>query len=171
MNHDRENIFPLQLPAGNRAYFFDVKGSGEGNRYLLIGETRQTRDGYDEQRILVHEENLTAFFQAFEHMVSVLETEDEYIEQESQTDQDEDDHTESKAQEDQSEDDKAYDLQEIRRDYPRAYMKWSQEEDDQLEALYASGETVKNLAVHFERKPGAIRSRLKKLGLDRPRYG
>ena len=59
----------------------------------------------------------------------------------------------------------AYSVEEKRREHPRAYEKWSLEEDDRLKKMYAQGHSVAELAKHFERNDGAIRSRLKKMGL------
>ena len=59
----------------------------------------------------------------------------------------------------------AYSLDEKRRDHPRAYEKWSPTDDNQLKEMYTSGTGVADLAKHFGRNRGAIRSRLKKLGL------
>ena len=46
--------------------------------------------------------------------------------------------------------------------YENAYQPWSKEEDDDLRRL-ESLITVNELSMYFKRKPGAIRSRLKKL--------
>ncbi|MEG4212771.1 hypothetical protein [Microcoleus sp. S13_B4] len=53
----------------------------------------------------------------------------------------------------------------IRHKYPRAYVKWSQDEDENLKKEYASGQQIDELAQRFQRQPSAIRSRLHKLGL------
>jgi hypothetical protein len=53
----------------------------------------------------------------------------------------------------------------IRQKYPRAYVKWSQDEDENLKKEYASCQLIGELAQRFQRQPGAIRSRLQKLGL------
>ncbi|MEG4216253.1 hypothetical protein QUA27_12590 [Microcoleus sp. Pol14C6] len=53
----------------------------------------------------------------------------------------------------------------IRQKYPRAYVKWSQDEDENLKKEYASGQQIDELAQRFQRQPSAIRSRLQKLGL------
>lgn len=53
----------------------------------------------------------------------------------------------------------------IRQKYPRAYVKWSQDEDENLKKEYASCQQIGELAQRFQRQPGAIRSRLQKLGL------
>ena len=53
----------------------------------------------------------------------------------------------------------------IRQKYPRAYVKWSQDEDENLKKEYASCQQIGELAQRFQRQPAAIRSRLQKLGL------
>lgn len=53
----------------------------------------------------------------------------------------------------------------IRQKYPRAYVKWSQDEDENLKQEYASGQQIDELAQRFQRQPSAIRSRLQKLGI------
>lgn len=166
MVSERKNSFPIQIPAGKCAYFLDVRGSAEGNRTLLIGETRQARKGFDEHRILIHEAYIEAFLEAVEQIAAVFNEDPgpAYDEGAQQAEAELEDGGNATAG------DKAYDLEEIRKEHPRAYEKWSEDEDDQLYALHATGETIANLAEHFQRKPGAIKSRLKKLGLDRPRY-
>ena len=56
----------------------------------------------------------------------------------------------------------------IRQEYARAYVTWSPEEDKELVRKHGRGSNVPDLASHFGRRPGAIRSRLKKLGLWKP---
>ena len=53
----------------------------------------------------------------------------------------------------------------VRATHPRAWAPWPPEEDDDLRQEFASGTSVSRMAKAHERKPGAIRSRLKKLGL------
>jgi hypothetical protein len=61
---------------------------------------------------------------------------------------------------------KAYNIAEIRQRYPRAYEKWAVAEDNELTEKYQEGLSISQLAEHFQRKEGAIRSRLRKLGLE-----
>jgi hypothetical protein len=56
-------------------------------------------------------------------------------------------------------------MEEIRRDHPRAYEKWSDEEDERLRRLFQSQTPVKEVARMLQRQPSAIRSRLAKLNL------
>lgn len=67
----------------------------------------------------------------------------------------------------QGEDKKPSDrLDEIRKVHPRAYEKWSDEEDSQLAKLFQSGMNVKQIASTLQRQSSAICSRLNKLGLS-----
>ncbi len=59
----------------------------------------------------------------------------------------------------------AYNIAEKRERYPRAYEKWTDEEDGTLRELVRSGETVAQIAGRLQRNRGAIRSRIVKLNL------
>lgn len=61
---------------------------------------------------------------------------------------------------------KFYSVEEIRHQYPSAYEKWTQEDDNVLKRLHNTGLSVSELAEHFGRNHGAIRSRLRKLLTD-----
>jgi len=56
-------------------------------------------------------------------------------------------------------------MSEIRKKYPRAYEKWTEDEDARLRAEFAKGAAKSELAALFQRRLSAIRSRLRKLGL------
>ena len=53
-------------------------------------------------------------------------------------------------------------------EHARAYEKWTREEERELVRRHGAGSKISELAEHFGRRPGAIRSRLKKLGLWKP---
>lgn len=55
---------------------------------------------------------------------------------------------------------------EIRKRYPRAYEPWSQEEDRLLTQACRRTQSARTLAEVFARQPGAIRSRIGKLGIN-----
>jgi len=59
---------------------------------------------------------------------------------------------------------KAYSVDDIRKQYSRAYEPWTKEEDDKLIYEYQCGKTIKELIIIFGRQKGGIVSRLKKLG-------
>ncbi len=56
-------------------------------------------------------------------------------------------------------------LDKINEYYPKGYEPWTEDDDICLKNDYASGKTINELAVAFQRTKGAIRSRLKKLGV------
>jgi hypothetical protein len=64
---------------------------------------------------------------------------------------------------------KAYDVATIRQAHNQAYASWSAIDDEYLQSRLMEGATVEDLVSEFGRQPGAIRSRLRKLGLQRPR--
>ena len=53
----------------------------------------------------------------------------------------------------------------VRDRYPRAYERWNGAEDERLRHLRDRDRTVKQISEEFQRQPGAVRSRLDKLGL------
>ncbi|MDO9536824.1 MAG: RQC domain-containing protein [Thermoplasmata archaeon] len=60
---------------------------------------------------------------------------------------------------------KSYTVENIRETHPKAYEKWTEEEEKTLTKLFKKGTTIEDISNQCGRKPGAIRSRLKKLGL------
>jgi superfamily I DNA/RNA helicase len=60
---------------------------------------------------------------------------------------------------------KSYSVNEVRENYGDAYRPWTIEMDDELTVMYCEGVTEKDMAKHFGRTKGAIKSRIKKLEL------
>ncbi len=60
---------------------------------------------------------------------------------------------------------KAYNVKAIRQTYKMAYEKWSKNEESELTNAFNQGLTIQQLAEKHQRKKGAIRSRLARLGL------
>lgn len=133
-----KEIFSEKVAAGSRTYFFDVKESDQGARYLVISESRQTGSTAEHYRVVVFEEHLEKFSEIFDQAVWVM------------------------ARRDKS---GTYNLDEIRQKYPRAYEKWTSEEDERLTSRYQAGLDLLELAAIFQRQPSSIQSRLTKLGL------
>ena len=61
---------------------------------------------------------------------------------------------------------KSHDVEQIRQEYPSAYEKWSNEDDNELKRLDELGLSASELGERFGRQPSAIRSRLRMLGVD-----
>ena len=55
-------------------------------------------------------------------------------------------------------------MAQIKQRYPRAYERWTAEEDAELSAMHKDGMPMEEMARHIGRQPSAIRSRLAKFG-------
>jgi uncharacterized Zn finger protein (UPF0148 family) len=62
-------------------------------------------------------------------------------------------------------------MQQMRATYPRAYERWSQDEEAALRFFYQLGSGVDAIAAAHERQPSAIVARLIKVGLIEPEPG
>ena len=62
---------------------------------------------------------------------------------------------------------KAYSLDEIRLVHKGAYNPWTTALDDELTIMFCEGMHEKDMAIHFGRTRGAIKSRIKKLDLEK----
>ncbi len=60
---------------------------------------------------------------------------------------------------------KTFTIKEIREEFPKAYDIWTEMDDNLLKISFKMDQDISELAKLFQRKPGAIRSRLKKNGL------
>ena len=56
-------------------------------------------------------------------------------------------------------------LDAMRATHAKAYAPWTKTDDLDLSRRHRAGESIEAIAAAFGRKPGAIRSRLKKLAL------
>jgi hypothetical protein len=66
-------IFSEKVVAGRRTYFFDVKETKDGDKYLVIGEVTQVGSDLERHRVMVFEENLESFCAGFDKAVEFLE--------------------------------------------------------------------------------------------------
>jgi hypothetical protein len=58
-----------------------------------------------------------------------------------------------------------YSVDDIRKNFAKAYMPWTDEEDNFLKKIFNEGKSVREMAKIFKRKEGAIHSRLRKIGV------
>ena len=56
-------------------------------------------------------------------------------------------------------------FEEKRKQFPKAYEKWTREEEEEITRLHGQGVSVSAIAKQLGRNDGSIRSRLKKLEL------
>jgi len=60
-----------------------------------------------------------------------------------------------------------YSVDDIRKNFAKAYVPWTIGDDKRLEKFWSDGKTVREMAKILERKEGAIHSRLRKIGLTK----
>lgn len=53
----------------------------------------------------------------------------------------------------------------VREKYPNAGKPWSAQDDEELRRLFASGNSIADLALTFSRTPNGVKLRLERLGL------
>jgi len=135
----KKELFSEKVLADRRTYFFEVKESVDGVKYLVITESREVgEESRKNNRIMIFQDKMSAFNEGFIKALEFMFGENES---------------------------KAYSIQEIRQKYPKAYERWTGDEDVHLKNEFTKGKTINELADIFQRKPNAIRSRLQKLGL------
>jgi hypothetical protein len=136
-------LFSEKVTAGNRTYFFDVKKSREGLKYLKISESRRKKSqDYEHFRVMIFEEHIPAFLEAFNKALAAMGFDvgaTTYV-------------------------------KELRKSLPNAYRPWGKDDDERLEQFYCQKKSVEELAKIFKRNVGAIESRIRKLEL-RDKYG
>ncbi|MGI8979827.1 MAG: DUF3276 family protein [Pirellulaceae bacterium] len=153
----RKELFTRRVSAGSRTYFFDVKQSAEGAKYLVISESREVDGKWEHDRVMVFEEHLQPFLTALQAAGIFLCAK---VGSGSGFEED----CERQVKESlPGEKPKAYSLDDIRQTHHRAYRPWTEEEDKMLLARFEADCPIGDLAAFFEREEGAIRSRLKKL--------
>ncbi len=59
-------------------------------------------------------------------------------------------------------------VDELKRDHPRAFEKWTDAEQEDLVQLFKNGESIKVIAGQLQRSYGSIKARLERLGLIVP---
>ena len=143
MNDKRQKVYSQEITVGRRTYLFDVKMTRDGSKYLTITEIAKTNSYPGRTQIMVFEDHLEEF-------LSTLEKAAEFLNWGG----------------DQTNKTKSTHISKIRQEYPNAYKAWTSEEDELLERSFCSGIKIEQLSKIFRRQPGAIRSRLNKLGFE-----
>lgn len=138
VREEKKELFSKKISAGSRTYFFDIKESKESIKYLVISESKKLAgEDYEHNRVMIFQEHIPVFAEGLKKALK-------FILQGSKA--------------------KAYGIDKIRQKYPKAYIKWTKDEDNALRNEYIRSKTIDELANIFQRKSGAIRSRIKKLG-------
>src|SRR5690349_19675972 len=65
-------IFSEKVVTSRRTYYFDVKETREGVKYLVIGELTQVGSETERHRVMVFEENIDAFMDGLDKVVEFI---------------------------------------------------------------------------------------------------
>lgn len=122
-----------------RSLFLNIKRDSQGKDYLEItrNESKYT-NGFIKEILLINKEEIT---QLKKELDKVIELWGLNISE------------------------KKYTLNSKREEYGNAYLPWEKSADEYLLKLYSEGRKISELSEIFERNKGAIRSRLKHLGV------
>lgn len=77
---ERDEVFSKAVKAGKRTYFFDVKETKSGDKYLTITESKRkfsNEDGsftYEKHKIFLYKEDHEKFVKALQGVISFIET-------------------------------------------------------------------------------------------------
>ena len=65
-------IFSEKVVTSRRTYYFDVKETKEGSKYLVIGELTQVGSELERHRVMVFEENIDFFMEGLDKAVDFI---------------------------------------------------------------------------------------------------
>jgi hypothetical protein len=65
-------IFSERVVTSRRTYFFDVKETKDGSKYLVIGELTQVGSEVERHRVMVFEESLDSFMDGLDKAVEFI---------------------------------------------------------------------------------------------------
>lgn len=76
---DRDLVYSESVKAGKRIYYFDVKQSRNGERYLSITESKKTNEGttdnprfvYEKHKLFLYKEDYEKFVNALVHTLEI----------------------------------------------------------------------------------------------------
>lgn len=77
-NRGREELYSKAVRAGKRTYFFDVKATKSGDKYLTITESKRRFDNdsgkfsYEKHKIFLFKEDFEKFLEGFENAVGFI---------------------------------------------------------------------------------------------------
>ena len=77
---EKEEVFSQAVKAGTRTYFFDVKETKQGERYITITESKRKFDNedgtfsYEKHKIFLYKEDYSKFQNALEGVIRFVET-------------------------------------------------------------------------------------------------
>lgn len=76
MDSERKELYSDKINAGRRIYFFDVKESSNGIKYLVISESKKEGDEYKHDRVMIFENNIREFREHINKAFNYIEKND-----------------------------------------------------------------------------------------------
>jgi Protein of unknown function (DUF3276). len=77
---ERDEVFSRAMKAGKRTYFFDVKETKAGERYLVITESKKKFNpddasfSYEKHKIFLYKEDQQRFINTLQRMIDFVES-------------------------------------------------------------------------------------------------
>lgn len=143
MAEERTSVYEARVNSGKTTYFIDARRAVNGRYYLSITESRRTEgESFSQRRVMVFEEGLDEFRRLLGEAADSI--------------------AELVAARPDSE------LIDVRTAHPKAFTKWSQEEEEALEREFRKNPDVTALAGFAGRTEKAVLARLEKMGLVEP---
>jgi hypothetical protein len=68
----KDELFTEKVLAGKRTYFFDIKESENGAKYLVISESKKVGEMHEHNRVMIFEEDILAFHKALKKAVRFI---------------------------------------------------------------------------------------------------
>ncbi|MCQ2294146.1 MAG: PUR family DNA/RNA-binding protein [Bacteroidales bacterium] len=80
MENRKEELYSQVIPAGKRRYFFDVKETRGGDKFITITESRKVFNNatgdfyYDKNKLFLYKEDFEKFMKGLQNAFSFIET-------------------------------------------------------------------------------------------------
>lgn len=134
-----KNIKNIKIVTTNKTYFIDVNQKYNGQKYLSISENRQVNNtDYPKYGVQIFEEDINTIIEEIRFAFQNVESNEK-----------------PKCK-----------MYETKKRYANAYTPWIEEEDTLLKNLFNQGKKIREISNALQRNPGAINSRIRKLGLN-----
>ena len=136
----RATIHSGRHTSGRVCYFIDVRQAVNGRFYMVLTESRRKGDeGFEQSRVMAFEEDIPGLLeqleQAGEEALRAIENRGELPETG------------------------------LRKEHPRAFSRWTEEDESALRSRFQEGGSIQALARSLGRTEQAILARLEKMGL------
>ncbi len=79
-NRTREELYSQSISAGKRKYFFDVKETKGGDKFIVIAESRKLFDNntgnfyFEKNKMFLYKEDFDKFQRGLQNAISFIET-------------------------------------------------------------------------------------------------